>query len=265
MPRAAGDPGAANEVREPTFVFVGGLHRSGTSLVFRCLRQHPLVSGFRNSDAPEDEGQHLQSVYPPARVHGGPGRFGFRPAAHLTEASPLASRENAERLFTEWRPHWDTTRPVLLEKSPPNLISARFLQALFPRSRFVMVWRHPVAVAYATKKWSRTSLRSLLEHWLVCHETFLADRELLRDVLVVKYEHFVADPDAQLRAIYRFLELDPHPTSLAVEPDVNRAYFERWRRLGNWWPGKLYREALARRYEERVNRFGYSLLDLDRT
>jgi len=43
-------------------VFVAGLHRSGTSLVHRCLAAHPDVSGFADTGVPEDEGQHLQTV-----------------------------------------------------------------------------------------------------------------------------------------------------------------------------------------------------------
>ena len=44
----------------------------------------------------EDEGRFLQDVYPTEDVCGGPGRFGFDPRAHLTEASPLLTQENAD-------------------------------------------------------------------------------------------------------------------------------------------------------------------------
>jgi hypothetical protein len=71
------------------FVFIGGLHRSGTTLLARCLAEHPEVSGFSGTRALEDEGQHLQNVYQPGRAYGGPGRFGFDPEAHLTETSSL--------------------------------------------------------------------------------------------------------------------------------------------------------------------------------
>jgi hypothetical protein len=116
------------------------------------LAEHPLTSGFASTGVPADEGQHLQSVYPTAKVYGGPGKFGFAAEAHLTEASALVSRESAERLFAEWAPHWDAERPILVEKSPPNLIRFRFLQALLAAAAFVAVLRHPLAVAYASSR-----------------------------------------------------------------------------------------------------------------
>ena len=119
-------------VSDHRFVFVTGLHRSGTSLLARCIAQHPQVSGFSGTGVPEDEGQLLQSVYPPGHLDGGPGRFGFAQRQHLTEHSPQATPESRERLWQEWSPHWDLERPVLLEKSPPHLTKTRFLQALFP-------------------------------------------------------------------------------------------------------------------------------------
>ncbi|MGH3016642.1 MAG: sulfotransferase family protein, partial [Gaiellaceae bacterium] len=164
---------------EQRLVFVGGLHRSGTSLLTRCLMQHPLVSGFEGTGVPEDEGQHLQTVYRPAKDFGGPGRFAFDPDVRLAEDSPLVTDESRRRLMEEWGRWWDTTKPVLVEKSPPNLVRGRFLQALFPGARLVMMQRHPLAVAYATQKWSRTSLRSLVRHWLAAHEAFEEDRPRL--------------------------------------------------------------------------------------
>src|SRR2546423_1736557 len=127
-----------------TLVFIAGLHRSGTSQLNETLATHPEASGFRNTGVPHDEGQHLQSVYPTARSHGGPGKFAFDPAAHLIESSPLANEESALRLFGQWAQHWQADRRVLLEKSPPNLIRTRFLQQLFPGAHFIVVVRHPL-------------------------------------------------------------------------------------------------------------------------
>ena len=83
-------------------LFVGGLHRSGTTMLARMLAEHPQVSGFAETGAPADEGQHLQDVYPVISPGRQAGRFAFHREAHLTEASPLAGPEGRERLMAAW-------------------------------------------------------------------------------------------------------------------------------------------------------------------
>ena len=85
----------------PRLLFIGGLHRSGTSLVHRCISSHPQVAGFHDTGVLEDEGQYLQGVYPIGQAHGGPGRFALDPRCHLTETSPLVSRASRERLLDD--------------------------------------------------------------------------------------------------------------------------------------------------------------------
>jgi hypothetical protein len=243
------------------FVFVAGLHRSGTSVLFKCLKEHPAISGFHGTGVIEDEGQLLQTVYPPARVHGGPGKFGFYPDAHLTEASPLATRQSADELFRQWAPLWNLSRPVLIEKSPPNLIRTRFLQALYPNSQFIVILRHPIAVSYATQKWSGTQLHSLLRHWLVCHRIYEADRPYLGRVLTLKYEAFVADPAGVLDRVLRFLGLPPQASATPVRASANESYFARWRDRAGKPAKRAYLTGLEALYERAVGHFGYSLKD----
>lgn len=207
------------------FIFVAGLHRSGTSIVHRLIREHPEVTGFRDTGSPEDEGQHLQTVYPVAKLFGGAGRFAFDPEAALTEESELITDEARRRLLCEWRPYLDESKSNIVEKSPPNLIRTRFLQALFPQSHFVFVYRHPLAVAMATRKWSKTTIIELVFHWMVAHQILVSDLPMLYRTIFVRYEDLVFDPDAVTQRIYSAIGLSESDVPEAVI-DANKSYFD---------------------------------------
>lgn len=257
-------------------LFIGGLHRSGTSLIHRCIADHPDVSGFGGTGVPEEEGQHLQSVMRTAADHGGPGVFGFDSASYLDENSPTVSLANARRLLDEWSTYWDLKSRILAEKSPPNLLRTRFLQALFPGCSFLVVLRHPVAVSYATRKWTtylpslrrlgvpdkrlpHLSAHRLLEHWLACHERFERDLAHLDNVHVMRYEDFVDNPDRELAAIFDYLGLEHAPLRQEVRTGVNDKYWDAWEATQSGPLMGAYYRRLVRQLEPRVSRFGYSL------
>ena len=264
-------PEQAKEIGQThPFVFLGGLHRSGTTLLFRMLREHPEISGFTNNQdanewlGAEDEGQYLQSVYPPAIFWGGPGKFAFSPDANLKEDSEFLTPENKTKLALEWFPFFDLSKRYLLEKSPPNILWTRFLQEVFLNTWFVIIERHPVAVSLATEKWSPTGLSSLVDHWLVAHEVFEKDRPHLKRVMTVKYETLISQPLPSLTTIYEFLGLDPHPTTFQATSEHNNKYFAQWRALAADPQSSGVIQECIDKYESRANAFGYSLKDLDR-
>ena len=261
--------------QDNTLVFIGGVHRSGTSQLHETLAAHPDVSGFHDTGVPHDEGQHLQDVFPTARSHGGPGRFAFDPAAHLTESSPLASVESAERLFAQWSRYWDLRRNVLVEKSPPNLIRTRFLQRLFPGARFVIIVRHPLVTALATTKLAttrtmrrtlrRASMVDVLRHWVAAHQLFLSDLPHIENVRVLRWEDLSRDPVGTLREVATFLGVDGAFEIPVLDPGVDERYLQSWqdrlaRRSGLHRPiTRLLDEVYS--HEPEANRFGYSLRD----
>ena len=259
-----GDDRRAPELTQPAaahrhhFVFVGGLHRSGTTFLWECLAAHPAVSAFAGTGAPRDEGQWLQSVYPTAAEFGGAARFGFKPEAHLTESSALVSDDSRARLLDEWSRHWDMDKRVLLEKSPPNLIRARFLQALFPEASFVMILRHPIPVSYsiARRFGAGVRLAQLVRHWVACHELLAEDLPHLERVRVVHYERVVAGFADELAGVYAFLGVPYHELRRAPELDRNAGYAPRWSE-------DPQREEVTRWFDDDVRRFGYSLDDWD--
>ena len=234
------------------------MHRSGTTLLGRLLAEHPETSGFINTGVPADEGQHLQSVYPPAREFGGPGRFAFAKESGLNETSPLVDQAR-NQLLDDWKPYWDTTRKVLIEKSPPNLLRFRFLQAVFPDAHLVAVLRHPIAVAYATQKWSKTSIPSLLEHWLVAHERFKNDIPLLKNLHEVRYEDLIAKSETTIASLETALDLKPQIPQGVIEKGSNESYFERWNSEKKRPLTGIKLRRATKEFEERANSFGYSI------
>ena len=114
---------------------------------------------------------------------------------------------------------------VLLEKSPPNIILADFLNTMWHLGSaataqhdvyFVLTSRHPLAVAEAQRSWrdaEHLSRKQLIEHWLLQHDAVQRQRDSGEDVapqlqlqlLQIKYEDLTADPAAVLASIYEFV------------------------------------------------------------
>ncbi|NET11230.1 MAG: sulfotransferase, partial [Symploca sp. SIO2B6] len=188
----------------PQHLFVAGLHRSGTTLLARWIADHPAVSGLSGTGTMLDEGQFLQDVFPSDVEHGGPGRFGFDPRAHLTENAALLSAHNRETLQSQWAKYWEPGKLLWLEKSPSNILRARFLQAIFPEARFVFLLRHPIAVTLATHKWSQTSFFSLIANWVHVHQLHKQDLQYLNHWLVMAYESLIYAPEAATQRLQDF-------------------------------------------------------------
>lgn len=254
------------------FVFVGGLHRSGTTPLARILAGHPDISGLANTGVSEDEGQHLQDVYPRIRAYGGMGRFALTPSAHLLESSPLVSDKNRRRLEEAWSPYWDLDLPFLLEKSPANLIMGRFLEAMFPGSALIVVIRHPVVVALAMQKWNpvllarngrrRVSLSGLVGHWVKAHDIMLSDLDHLPRVNILRYEDLVAAPAEHLDAVGSFLGLKRPIDGSELRADRSHRYAEQWDAMRDGAPWRRRaRRVVENRWGATIERFGYDVGD----
>ena len=206
------------------YVFVGGLHRSGTTLVADCLEAHPDTRGLPHAAAPEGEGVFLQGAIPHDALAGVPGRWAERPEAHLTDGGPWDRLDVRDRLRSDWDDWYASGGAWRVEKSPVNLLRARLYQQLFPAAQFVFVVRHPVAVARATAKWTDRDEADLIRHWETAHRILAADLPHLHNWIVVRFEDLCADPETELARLFAFLRLDPVPAPRRIEADANGAY-----------------------------------------
>ncbi|MCM4081440.1 sulfotransferase family protein [Paractinoplanes hotanensis] len=217
-------------MNDQRFLFMGGLHRSGTTLLASLVGTNPQVAGFRQTGAPMDEGQYLQTVCPYDEQHGGPGRFAYTAEAHMTEHDALATSATARLLREQWARYLDPGRPTALEKSPPNMLRFRFFGRLFPGSRFVLVVRHPVAVAMSTRKWTPAlTVRELVLHWLHAYDLAAADAAHLDHLLTVRYEELMADAPAVLDRIAAFAGIGSGFDVGDLDRGADERYLKAWR------------------------------------
>ena len=248
------------------FVLVCGLHRSGTSILFQSLKDHPQISGFENTGTVEDEGQHLQSAMPSDNGFLGTGRFAFCKDFHWTEDSPMISMRVRDKLLTEWGPLWDLNKEVLLEKSPPNIIHTRFLQALFPNSYFITIKRDPIATVLATrsfigKKRLRYNMFHMVKHWCVAHDIYDNDKKLLKNMYELRYEDFVQEPDRYFKEICEFIGVQPASITSEIRLGTNDKYFSQWEKFKKGRLTGLVARFIERRFESEANKHGYSLIN----
>ena len=218
--------------------FVGGLHRSGTTLVARIIGASDDASVLTGTGDVLDEGQHIQDVY--LGGLGNTSEWSFHQQAHLTEEDARRVPDAGARLWQSWSPYWDVDRTVLVERSSPNLTKMRYFQEIFPRSRFIVVTRHPVVQALAVRKWAtRTRGRftygfpRLVEHWVHAHDVFAEDALHIENLLVLRYEHLMRDPTRELGRVAEFLgiELDAEAVG-AIDAGRSNRYAELWQTGG---------------------------------
>lgn len=147
---------------------------------------------------------------------------------------------------------------LLFEKSPPNIIRMPYLQACFPSASFLVVMRHSVPVAFATKKWSNTSISSLIKHWLTAHDVAEQYITRIQKVMFVCYEELITDSRTTLERVFPFMGLDPIipcGSSDIIDPGTSERYFQRWHSSRM----SIVRACCRTRYAISVARFGYSL------
>jgi hypothetical protein len=169
-------------------------------------------------------------------------------------------------------------RARFLDKTHAYTVKIPLLAALLADANpfFVLVVRNP----YETCRWAverkptlfqagvarRQRLELLAEHWSNAYATALGDAEMVPNVATVRFEDFMADPQAVVRALCDFVELDFHSTMVPA-PGQSRPFAtlpgdRKWYPLyqSDWLDGMTAEEEtiVAHRCDALARRFGYS-------
>ena len=206
-----------NNPKIDRFIFICGLHRSGTTLLERLLVSKFELSCLRAS-VPESEGQHMQNVYSAGKEFGGVGRF----ALNAEMQHELDTLTDYKRHFSDIMARWNNfivgSSNVLIEKSPPNLTKIGWLRRVFNNAKFLILTRDPRAVSAATQKMAKTqtSLPEMMLNWNAAYS--LAKKDFMcSDCYYVKYEDICESTDIILDNIASFANIEYRKHELPLE------------------------------------------------
>lgn len=190
------------------WVFLVGCYNSGTTLLAELLGAHPSISALPT------EGHFITDQFVKDYEIGLPRMWAKR--EDLFRLTENDQGPDPVRIKKEWGMRLDTSKPVLLEKSPPNTPRTRWLQKHFENSYFIAIVRNGYAVAEGIAR--KGDPKHILGGWPVedcalqwrrSNEVLLEDQSYLKHLLWIRYEELTDDTEATLRRITDFLQLQP--------------------------------------------------------
>ena len=96
----------------------------------------------------------------------------------------------------EWRKYWDSTTPILREKSPSNLVRAKSIENHLTPSYFIRWVRNPYAhcESLLRREKRKYSSKTAAEFAVKCLYYQKENAESLKNVFLTSYENLVFDP-----------------------------------------------------------------------
>jgi Sulfotransferase family len=204
-------------------VFVVGLWRSGTSLLYALLNQHPQIALTYESDL-----FLLRSLFRGGARQDWLERWEFwnsAPSRHQIDSSSLpahiADYPTAAELV--WKQYAGDA--IYGDKSPNYYDSMQRLGRAFPNARFIVIWRDLAETCRSIARAGKGSYYFAKRG--ITHRALIGNRRMKRecDTLLrqgvplhqVQYEELIDSPETVMRGVCWFLQIpyDPRMTSLA--------------------------------------------------
>lgn len=171
------------------------------------------------------------------------------------------------RIKQVWESYWDSSKPVLLEKSPPNLIRTREILAHFHPVKFVIMVRNPYAQVEGLMRRNRWKERFSAHFAMRCLRAQLDNARRLDNALVLTYESLVANPIEACTQLAAFVpeldDLDPAASFEvhSIDGTVNRPITDlNSKKIAALDPDTLAAlNAVFEQHEETMTAWGYEI------
>jgi hypothetical protein len=218
----------------PGPVFVVGMWRSGTSLLYTLLNQHPGIALMYEADLPL-----LRQLF------GGSGSK----ADWLERWEFWNSALSRHRIDRQEIPHHVPDLPTAAEiawkqyagaalygeKSPNYYDSLHWLSKQFPNARFVVIWRNPADICRSIIRAAQTG-SSFFAKRGIAHRALIGTRRLKGECEAltrrgvplhqVQYEEMIKEPERVLSGICDFLQIPFDPQMASLEGADRSAIYE---------------------------------------
>lgn len=198
------------------WLFILGLNNSGTTLLTRVLEQHPMIRSLPH------EGQWLTPGLPHPPTFGAARTWSSR--ADIFHWIETDDPSPARRIRYDWAHYYPDRHGILLEKSPPNTLRSRWLEANFSPSRFIGIVRHPYALCEGARRRLGVPVEETAKHWRDGIGILLDDAEHLQHVVLLRYEDLTAHPAPLLRRLETFLDVPPSSLNEAILGEIKASY-----------------------------------------
>lgn len=202
---------AAKPIPKPKkWVFIVGCYNSGTTLLSELMGRHPDMSALPT------EGHFITDQFQKDYDLGIPRMW-------VDREDIFCLNENDEgpdvvRIKKEWGMRLDLSKPVLVEKSPPNAARTRWFQKHFENAHFIGIVRNGYAVAEGiSRKGDPKSIKDgwpmdkSAWQWARSNEVMLDDAKHLNNFHLLRYEDLASSPQQELDKIASFLDLPAFP------------------------------------------------------
>jgi hypothetical protein len=215
-----------NENPPGKLLFVVGLWRSGTSLMYTVLNQHPQITIMYEAEPFNLWPRYASAVLPDDWVqrldlfNGAITRHGF-------DTSTLPKNPSVRDAYFALVRQLNASRKskIIGGKSPSYHLWLPEIAHVFPEAVFLIIWRNPLeccrSAAHAARINPFFGQRGMMTRILFGAEVLAKGVECLRregrQVHEVVYDEFVENPEAEVRRICAFLEIEFEPKMLDLK------------------------------------------------
>ncbi len=106
---------------------------------------------------------------------------------------------------SEWEKYWDTTKPILLEKSPCSILRADVLAKAFDPAHFVIIYRNPYAHCEGIMRRNNWSPVNAAKFAIKCLRFQRKNMLLLKNTVAFSYEEMTVDPEKIIAKLHNHL------------------------------------------------------------